>query len=310
MSEQALRNRYVRSGDVDLYVVEAGEPGRPPLLLLHGFPDDHEMYRPMIDELSRDFHVASFDMRGVGRSSPPKKRTGYRVEALLPDVTAVIDAVFGPHAKAHLVGHDWGSIVAFSYVADPVLQRRVQSFTSVSGPHLGVMWDANLRHLRSLRPREVKLGLAQLASSWYALFLQLPLLPEWLIARRGVEIFRGTLRRGGVKRADPYLKASQAEVWSRMHNALELYRQNVLRPPAVPPKGSITVPTCLVIALRDPFVRPGTFDFMREYVPTLTVHELDASHWAPRSHPLELAELVRAQATRSQAPAVHAPSAS
>jgi len=298
MTEHARRTRSVRSGEVDLFVVEAGEPGRPPLLLVHGFPDDHEVYLPLIDDLSRDHHVATFDLRGVGKSSAAKRADGYRIDAVLPDLTAVIDAVFGANSAVHLVGHDWGSILCFSYVADPEKQKRVRSFTSVSGPHLGLMWDANLRHLRSLRPREMLQGLGQIVSSWYALFFHIPGLPEWLIQRRGVAIFQRTMERGGVRKGDPYLQTTQAPVWSRMHNALELYRQNALRPPAVPQKSSIPVPTSLVLALRDPFLRPPTFDFIGEYVPDLTVHQLDASHWVPRSHPIELAAIVRAQVTR------------
>jgi hypothetical protein len=64
----------------------------------------------------------------------------------------------------------------------------------------------------------------------------------------------------------------------------------------------------LVIPLDDPFLRPTTYDFVGEYVTDLTVHQLHASHWVPRSHPRELAEIVhdltaRVDATESSSTA-------
>ncbi|MDB4988615.1 MAG: hypothetical protein JWN04_3793, partial [Myxococcaceae bacterium] len=271
---------------------------KPPLLLIHGFPDSHVVYAPLLDDLGRDFHVATFDLRGVGHSSAPKQSAGYRIENVLPDFTAVIDAVFGSSASVHLLAHDWGSVLAFSYVTDPATRARVRSFTSVSGPHLGLMWSDNLRQIRSLEPRAMLQGLGQLASSWYALFFHLPVLPEWLFRRYGQALHKSSMLRGGVSRHDPYLHATGEEVWQRVEHAIELYRQNALRPPKPPALGSIDVPLALVIPTRDPFVRPQTYAFIHDYATDLTVHPIDASHWLPRSHPGELARIVRALATR------------
>lgn len=301
MSELALQTRRVRSRGVSLHVVEYGQRGRPPLLLVHGFPDTHDVFSLLIDELGRDYHIAVFDLRGVGQSSAPTSNEGFRIDAIMPDFTAVIDAVFGPTARVHMLAHDWGSILAFSYVSDRTRERRIRSFISVSGPHLGLMWDANLRHLRSLRPRQMLGGLRQLVSSWYAGFFQLPHVPEWLLREHGQRLYRLTMQRGGVPANDPYLNVTAAQVWSRTHHALELYRQNAGSPPPLPAPGSIGVPTALVVPLDDPFLRPPTYDFVGEYVTDLTVHELHASHWVPRSHPRELAEIVHDLTTRVDA---------
>jgi pimeloyl-ACP methyl ester carboxylesterase len=301
MTELTLQTTRVRSRGVELHVVEYGQRGRPPLLLVHGFPDTHDVFSLLIEELGRDFHIAAFDLRGVGESSAPASRAEFRIEAIMPDFTAVIDAVFGPGARVHMLAHDWGSILAFSYVSDRSRERRIRSFTSVSGPHLGLMWSANMRHLRSLRPHEMLGGLGQLGSSWYAGFFQVPRLPEWLIRELGPRLYRLTLLRGGVPPSDPYLNVTHAQVWSRTHHALELYRQNVKRPPPLPAPRSIAVPTALVIPLDDPFLRPKTYEFIGDYVNDLTVHRLHASHWVPRSHPRELAAITRDLSTRVDA---------
>ena len=52
-----------------LHVVEAGQGS--PLLLVHGFPLDHSMWRGQIDELSRQFRVIAPDLRGFGKSTAP-----------------------------------------------------------------------------------------------------------------------------------------------------------------------------------------------------------------------------------------------
>lgn len=301
MSEPALQTFRVRSSDVALHVVEYGQRGRPPLLLVHGFPDTHDVYSALIDELGRDFHIAAFDLRGVGASSAPPSGAGFRIDAVLPDFTAVINAVFGAAARVHLLAHDWGSILAFSYLADRALQRRIRSFTSVSGPHLAMMWSANLRHIASLRPHEMRAGLRQLASSWYALFFQLPIVPEWLFREHGPRLYERIMVRGGVPKGDPYLNVTKDQVWARTQHALELYRQNALRPPKLPAPHSIAVPTALVVPLDDPFLRPPTYAFVGEYFTDLTVHELAAGHWVPRSHPRELAEIVRELSARVDA---------
>lgn len=299
MSKPIRRTRRVTSGEVDLHIVEVGERGRPPLLLVHGFPDDHGVYDLMMDDLGRDYHVAAFDLRGIGESTVPRTRSGYRIDAVLPDFTAVIDAVFGPSARVHLIAHDWGSVLSFSYVADRALQKRVHSFVSVSGPHLTLMIHASLRHIASLRPGEALQGLGQLASSWYVAFIHIPWLPEWLCRRYGPKIYQQTMLRGGVPASDPYARVTREQVLSRTLNGLQLYRQNVTRPPKLPAKSCITVATTLVVPLLDPFLRPSVYAFMREYVPNLTVRELpNASHWVPRSHPKELCSIVREHLSR------------
>ncbi|MDB4974535.1 MAG: hypothetical protein JWN48_2876 [Myxococcaceae bacterium] len=271
------------------------------MLLAHGFPDTHEMYGPLLDDLGRDYHVATFDLRGVGQSSAPGAASGFRIEAVLPDFSAVIDAVFGPSASVHLVAHDWGSVLSFSYVSEAATRKRVRSFTSVSGPHLGLMWADNFRQLGSLEPRGMLTFLGQLARSSYALFFHLPVVPEWLLANFGDKLLRASLLHGGVSRHDPSTHLTRDEVMRRAEHAIELYRQNALRPPRPPARGSIDVPLSLIIPERDPFLRPHLYASLHEYATDLTVHHIDASHWLPRSHPGELARIVRALAARVDA---------
>jgi pimeloyl-ACP methyl ester carboxylesterase len=289
------RTHQVKSGEVCLHVLETGTPGKPPLLLVHGFPDCHEVFSLLIDQLRHDYHIATFDMRGVARSTPPSSPNGYRLEALEPDVTAVIDAVFGAQARVHLLAHDWGSVLAFSYISHARGRARVRSLTSISGPHLAILRSAALG---SLGPKAMLGAIRQLGASWYTFVFQLPWLPELLLRNFGGRVLRATLRRAGVPRNDPYLAFDNAQAWERTQHAIELYRKNVLRSSMPPAPGSLRLPLLVVVPKRDPFVRPSSVVPLQRYAPDLSLLEIDASHWVLRSHPAAIAGALRALTAR------------
>ena len=63
-----------RSADVDGFKVfyrEAGQPGAPKLLLLHGFPSSGHMFRDLIPRLADRFHIIAPDLPGFGQSNMP-----------------------------------------------------------------------------------------------------------------------------------------------------------------------------------------------------------------------------------------------
>jgi pimeloyl-ACP methyl ester carboxylesterase len=69
-------NGAVRTGTLDvdglsIFYREAGRPGSPKLVLLHGFPASSHQYRNLIPGLASDFHVISMDYPGFGNSDIP-----------------------------------------------------------------------------------------------------------------------------------------------------------------------------------------------------------------------------------------------
>lgn len=292
------RTRRVRSGHVELHVAELGTPGAPPVLLVHGFPDRHEVYSEVMADLCRDHHVVAFDLRGAGRSSRPSRASEYVIDKVLVDFSAVIDAVFEPGTRVHLVGHDWGSCLSFSYLCDPAGKRRVQSFTSVSGPHLGLMWEANMSALRSRDAARRRAALSQTLASSYAFAFQLPWLPELALWSVGPRLYRRALVHGGAPPDDRYLRVTRGEVALRALGTLNLYRANVLHRPEKPAKNSLTTPLLVLVPERDPFVHPHLYERLGEYATQLEVRRIAAGHWLPRSHPKLLAGAVREHAAR------------
>ncbi|MBB5781090.1 alpha/beta fold hydrolase [Nonomuraea jabiensis] len=96
---------------VSLSAAVAGEGS--PIVLLHGFPQTHLMWRHVAADLAADHMVICPDLRGYGASDKPAE-TGpgtYAKRTMAADVVALARA-FG-HERFALAGHDRGALVAF-----------------------------------------------------------------------------------------------------------------------------------------------------------------------------------------------------
>lgn len=175
-------SRYFDVNGISMHAVTAGEPGRPLVVLLHGFPESWYSWRHQIAPLvAAGFRVAAPDQRGYGRTA---KAPPYSVGTLVEDVAGLIHAL--GYERAHVAGHDWGAAVAWACaVRHPDLVSRL---AILNVPHPAVMQAA----LRGGNPR-------QIGRSWYMFFFQIPWVPEyaltaqdhWAIGR----IFRATASR-------------------------------------------------------------------------------------------------------------------
>ena len=285
-----MRCRSVSSGDVTLAVREYGDPTLPTLVAVHGYPDSQQMWRPLAERASADLHVVSYDVRGAGGSSAPATTQGYRIERLVDDLVAVVDAT--AHGGAvHLLGHDWGSIQLWDAVTsestDPRLTGRIVSFTSVSGPSLDHVAAA-------MRKAPWRSRLRQARHSWYVYAFHVPVLPElaWRLLHRPI----------GARLAASQRVPSDA-CWGRElardgANGVGLYRANMLRRLRAPGNARTRVPVQLVVPRYDSFVPPALLRRVGEFVDELHRVDLEAGHWVPRTHPDELARLVTDWALR------------
>lgn len=277
-------SQLVRSPGGVLNVVSGGDPANSTIVFLHGYPDSARVWFEIMQILAIRFHVVTFDMRGVGLSKPVRPGRDYRIDRLLPDIESVINATAGEHAKVHLVGHDWGSTIGWSFVTHPQFGLRVHSWSSISGPHLGMWMNWGLEAFKSLQPKRIAPVLKQLIKSSYVLFLIAFPIPDLVWRIWHVKFWRLILRFAGVPKGDPMLDESKDKVLTMAIAPMSLYRRNLLQPPAAPPKSSFHIPTLLFIPEADNFVTPESFDNVAEYATNLTVRLADGSHWAQRSH--------------------------
>lgn len=105
---EGFEYRDVRvAGDVTLHTAIAGSG--PAVILLHGFPQTHLMWRHVAPKLAQTHTVICPDLRGYGRSSKP--RDGYAKRDMAQDIVALATAL--GHERFALAGHDRGGYVAF-----------------------------------------------------------------------------------------------------------------------------------------------------------------------------------------------------
>lgn len=96
-------------GVVSLAVSEAGEGGRP-LLLVHGFTGAKEDFTEWLDPLAElGWHVVAPDQRGHGASTQPDDEAAYSFEAYATDLLALLDAL--GWSRAVVLGHSMGGMV-------------------------------------------------------------------------------------------------------------------------------------------------------------------------------------------------------
>jgi pimeloyl-ACP methyl ester carboxylesterase len=123
-------SRRVRVNGVDLNVVVAGQG--PDVLLVHGFPDDHTVWRHQIPALvAAGYRVIAPDTRGCGESAMPPEEADYAIDRLVADLLALLDAL--GVARVRLVAHDWGAVQGwFLALRHP---ERVERYVAMSVGH-------------------------------------------------------------------------------------------------------------------------------------------------------------------------------
>jgi pimeloyl-ACP methyl ester carboxylesterase len=269
-------------------VVDDGPSDGVPIVLLHGFPQTSRQWSRLTPYLhERGFRTIAPDQRGYSPGARPRGRFAYRMSALVGDTAALIDTLGGE--PVHLVGHDWGSAVAWSTAsAHPGL---VRTLTSVSVPH-------PMAFVRSC------ISSTQLLRTFYMVLFQVPWLPEALIARG----FRAADAAGSPQwhRRARELSRLDDEQFGRvrrdivdggaLHYALNWYRAM----PLVEPRRAVRaigVPTTHVWGSRDVFMARKGADLTAEYVTgPFRGETLDAAHWIPEERPAELAAIIAARA--------------
>lgn len=282
---------YVTHNGVDLYVKTYGDDSKPTLMFLHGYPDCHLTWQPQIDALKKDYHLILFDMRGVGLSSIPEDKKTYQMRHLLSDINAILDATVPSQKPIHLIGHDWGSSIGWGFVCHPRYKHRVASYTSMSGPHLGLtaVWlkqaltDKSLTHKLQF--------LQQLGKSWYIYFFNIPYVSEQLLKINPQGLRRTFLTRNGVSPSDPYLSETDHLAESMFANSIHLYRKNALNPKRIPEPYGISTPVQILIAEDDAYVSQNLYGHYDQYFTQLEKISIPAKHWMNHSH----SELVNAR---------------
>lgn len=270
--------RFVRSNGIEIEVFEAGE-GERLALLLHGFPELAISWRhqiPLLVELG--YRVWAPNLRGYGRTTRPADVEAYAIERLLDDVAGLVDAAGA--REVTLVAHDWGAAIAWLFAMHRV--RPLARLVILNVPHPALFGKALRESWR------------QRARSWYAVFFQIPRLPEMLLGRARARPIAELFARGtsDPRRIPP--------------DVLEAYRANACEPGALramlawyraAARGgfarmvrrgfpAIEIPTLVLWGENDVALGKETTYGTHRYVRDLQLHYLPgASHWVQQDAP-------------------------
>ncbi|TIS61506.1 MAG: alpha/beta hydrolase, partial [Mesorhizobium sp.] len=107
----------IDTGQARIFVRAAGSG--PGLLLLHGFPETHLMWRDVAPRLADRFSVVCADLRGYGKSSCPPSdpdHAPYAKRAMAADLVALMTTL--GFSRFTVAGHDRGGRVAYRLALD------------------------------------------------------------------------------------------------------------------------------------------------------------------------------------------------
>ncbi|RZU52627.1 pimeloyl-ACP methyl ester carboxylesterase [Krasilnikovia cinnamomea] len=266
----------IKARGLSFDVYADGPPDGEPVLLLHGFPQDHREFDLIIPRLhAAGLRTYALDQRGYSAGARPDGVAAYRLPEAAADAVAVLDAL--GCESVHVVGHDWGAQVGWLLAAGH--PHRVRTYTSVSVPHPRALAGALRRELRQ-----------RLRFAYMAVF-RAGFAERLLLARDGA-MLRSMLKPIG-PRADGYAEAMREP--GRLTGALNWYR--ALTRGQLAGVGKITVPTTYVWGEADPVLGRTAALATGEWIQAdyRLVALRDVGHWVPEEAPETLAEAVLAR---------------
>lgn len=271
------------SDNYKLNVKAWGDEKLPALVLVHGYPDNQEVWEQMIPFLTNQFYVITYDVRGAGHSDVPKKILSYRLPQLSKDLKAVVDHALSGR-KFHLAAHDWGSIQTWESVTEPSFKDRILSYSSISGPCL----DHAAFWMRKKLQNNPDQFLKQLAKSWYIMLFHLPLAAptfwKFVPFKSWEKIFQFLENNKNAK--------ANENINDDGLFGVSLYRANFIPALAKPRKRFAVCPVQAIVLEKDKYVSPELADEMSYWVKELTIQHFDANHWAVASQPEPIAKMI------------------
>jgi pimeloyl-ACP methyl ester carboxylesterase len=269
----ATTRREVKARGLTFDVFEGGPEDGTPVLLLHGFPQDHREFDPILPRLhAAGLRTYALDQRGYSPGARPAEVADYRLAEPVADAVAVLDGL--GLESAHVVGHDWGAQV--SWLVAGQHPERVRTLTAISVPH----------------PRALGLALrvrpTQRARFVYQAFFRSAAAERLLLAGGGA-LLKSMMRPLG-DRAAQYAGAMREP--GRLTGGLNWYR--ALTPQAVSGLGVIEVPTTYVWSDHDPVfgitAALRTADWVQADYQLVAMR--DVGHWVPEEAPKATADAI------------------
>jgi pimeloyl-ACP methyl ester carboxylesterase len=261
---------FVKTNGIKLHTIFAGSEDGEPVILLHGFPDAWFGWNQQIVALAnKGFRVIVPDQRGYNLSDKPTGKKSYHMEILVQDLLGLADSL--NLNKFHLVGHDFGAMVAW-YTAI-YFPERINKLVIANVPHPNVMTDYLRRNFSQIR------------KSWYAFFFRIPLIPERLVRVRNWKFLSSAMAKGlTAEELNRYRNA-----WlqpSAMNSMINWYRMFGKKFSVKPKSLVIDLPTIILWGKQDPHLSYQMAELSTKMCNNCKLVTFEtASHWVHQDEP-------------------------
>lgn len=303
-----LKHAYADVNGVRLHYVSAGDPKKPLVLFVHGFPEFWYEWKNQLAEFGRDHCAVAVDMRGYNLSSKPEKVEDYEVKHLVEDLRALAGKLMSVNPstslrtgdrptkdrKFVLVGHDWGGAVAWAFaMKHPDL---LEKLVIINAPHPGVFM------------RELKENPQQQKASQYMLLFRSPIAEATLSANNYAALVNAILgeglKQGYFTEED---KKVYLDAWSQpgaLTGGLNYYRAAKVGPPTAADSSvgsfdvdaamTVRVSTLVIWGEKDTALLTGNLNGLDKFVSALTIKRIpEGSHWVIHEKPTLINAMIR-----------------
>jgi pimeloyl-ACP methyl ester carboxylesterase len=259
-----------------IFYREAGDPGRPTILLLHGFPSSSHTYRELIPLLSGKYRVIAPDHLGSGYSEKPDPDSSrYTFDVLAENVSGLVTALGVKEYVLYM--QDFGAPVGYR-----VMMRNPEKLKGLivqnANAYLDGLTEARQAFFRKAHEDRSPEMIATLFK---------------FVGREAVinnQYLRDVKGRESLMSPDSWThdldRKIQVQLFQDYYNNLRAYPQwqaflRARRPPAL-----------IVWGKNDPaFIAAGATAYLRD-LPDAELHLLDAGHFAVEEKPVEIAQRI------------------
>ena len=277
----AINYRFADVDGVKIFYREAGSPGKPVLLLLHGFPSSSHMFRDLIPLLADRFHIVAPDLPGFGQSDMPDRKTFAYTFDHIAHVIGRFTEVIGLERFAIYV-FDYGAPTGFRIAMDH--PERVTGIISQNGnayeEGLSDGWNpirAYWKEPSKANRDALRAFLAPETTRWQYVH-GVP--DETRVSPDGIALDNFYLARPGMDEV-------QLDLFGDYKSNVALYPnfQNYFR--------THKPPFLAIWGKSDPFFLPPGAEAFKRDIPDAVVRFLDTGHFALETHAAEIATAIR-----------------
>ena len=285
-----MANQFIEINNNKYFVRTWGNPKKPKILLLHGFPEYSGSWKPLAKSLQNSYYLIAPDQRGFGLSWSPKKQEYYKISSIIKDLKSLIN-----HFDEDMIvlGHDWGAATAYALAfATPSI---IKKLIILNGVHPIIFQRAILS------------GGKQTKASQYINYLRQDKIEDELKKdnfKKLIQLFSANMDTTWLqgKTKDEYIKE-----WSRqdkLKTMLNWYRAS----PIVIPNNrlskynahmkdeelQVNCPHLLIWGKKDSALLQESYRGLENYCNDLEIVTLDdADHWLHHQKPEEISQIIK-----------------